>query len=242
MTIEKGALILPDESIVLLLLDCYASAYILALKAVMRGKVHKKGLIYKSFWSQLMKSFLIGGTPGTGKTEIARVVAAHFNKPLIAIGDLARDGGCISEHDKDRETDIIDEDCLVNEIINELELTEIHPVIEGHYIDLVPSEFVEKVFILRTHPDTLKKRLLERDYPANKVKENIEAEIIGVCQMDALDSFGEANVFEIDTSELNVEEAAEKLLQLLKDDNEPIRIDWMEMLEAQGILDQYLSE
>ncbi|MGY5876131.1 MAG: adenylate kinase family protein [Candidatus Thorarchaeota archaeon] len=189
-----------------------------------------------------MKTLLIGGTPGTGKTEIAKIIASHFNKRVISLGDLARDSDCVSAHDADRETDIIDEDCLVDAIIGELDDNDDSPIVEGHYIDLVPSEYVEKVFILRTHPSILKKRLLEREYVPEKVKENVEAEVIGVCQMDALESFGETLVFEIDTSELKVEEAAEKIFHLLEDDSDPIRIDWMAMLEEKGILDQYLSE
>ena len=189
-----------------------------------------------------MKVILIGGTPGTGKTEIASNVAKELKAKLISVSDLAREYDCIDEHDLERDTDVINEDCIVEALIDVLDNLEGRVVMEGHYIDLVPSEFVTDVFILRTHPETLRARLKERAYSNEKVDENVEAEVIGVCQMDALDSFGEEIVKEIDTTSLTPEETVEMILQSrgLKN-GVSTRIDWMELLESEGHLDDYIN-
>lgn len=192
--------------------------------------------------NQFMASILIGGTPGTGKTMVAKILGSRLSVDVIALGELADKSGCISAQDKARETGIIDEDCLVEAIIDLVDDKSERFVIEGHYIDLVPSSAVQWVFILRTHPETLVGRLTSRGYKDKKVNENVEAEVLGVCQLDALDAFGEERVLEIDTSEMTPPEVASMIEQMIRDESAPIRIDWMESLEKEGRLDEFLSE
>ena len=189
-----------------------------------------------------MSSILIGGTPGTGKTMVAKVLGSKLSVEVIALGELAEKSGCISAQDKARDTGIINEDCLVDAIDELVEDKKKRFIIEGHYIDLVPSGAVQWVFILRTHPEILTKRLNERGYKENKVQENVEAEILGVCQLDALDSFGEERVLEIDTTDRSPPEVALLIEQMMKEETAPTRIDWMMSLEEEGRLDDYLSE
>ena len=189
-----------------------------------------------------MASILIGGTPGTGKTMVAKVLGSRLSVDVIALGKLADKSGCISAQDKARNTGIIDEDCLVEAIINLVDDKSERFVIEGHYIDLVPSNAVQWVFILRTHPETLRERLTDRGYNPEKVKENVEAEVIGVCQLDAIDAFGEERVLEIDTTEMTPPDVASKIEEMIRDEATPTRIDWMMDLEKEGRLDEFLSE
>ncbi len=189
-----------------------------------------------------MSVILVGGSPGTGKTKVAKILGSKLAVDVISLGQFADDSGCITAEDKARKTGIINEDCLVDALFELTADKSNRLVIEGHYIDLVPSSSVQWVFILRTHPETLMKRLSERDYTDEKVTENVEAEVIGVCQLDALDAFGEATVFEIDTTELSAPESAEKIQALMKNVSTPIRIDWMAQLEEQGRIDEFLSD
>lgn len=189
-----------------------------------------------------MPVILVGGSPGTGKTRVAKILGSKMSMDAISLGQLAEESGCVSAEDKIRKTGIINEDCLVDVLDDLTSDKSKSMIIEGHYIDLVPSSAVKWVFILRTHPDELKKRLSERDYPVEKVNENVEAEIFGVCQMDALDSFGEARVFEIDTTGLSAPEAVGKIETIMKNGSSPIRIDWMPQLEEEGRLDEFVSD
>jgi len=189
-----------------------------------------------------MAAILIGGTPGTGKTMVAKVLGSKLQIDVVSLGELADKSGCISAQDKARDTGIIDEDCLVDALVNLVDDKGKRILIEGHYIDLVPSGSVQWVFILRTHPQTLRERLVERDYKDEKVKENVEAEVLGVCQLDALDAFGEDRVLEIDTSEMTPPDVVLKIEQLISEEAAPTRIDWMVTLEKQGRLSEFLSE
>lgn len=181
-----------------------------------------------------MSVILIGGSPGTGKTKVASILGAKLSVQIISLTTLADKAGCVSMKDKVRNTGIINEDCLVDAIINEVEATRKRVIMEGHYIDLVPSGSVEIVFILRTHPAILRERLTERGYTESKVNENVEAEVIGVCQLDALDSFGEAKVIEIDTSHKQPSDSVDTMLEVMKNPAQGNRIDWMQKLEQEG--------
>lgn len=192
--------------------------------------------------NHFMAAILIGGTPGTGKTMVSKVLGSRLGVDVFTLGNLADEYGCISAQDKLRDTGIIDEDCLVDALVKLVETKGKRLIVEGHYIDLVPSSAVQWVFILRTHPETLRGRLAERNYKDEKVKENVEAEVLGVCQLDALDSFGEDRVLEIDTSEMAPADVVSKIEQLISEEAAPIRIDWMTTLEEAGRLDEFLRE
>ncbi|MHA2045731.1 MAG: AAA family ATPase, partial [Candidatus Thorarchaeota archaeon] len=132
-----------------------------------------------------MSVILVGGTPGTGKTAVAKILGSKLSVEVVGLGDLADKSGCISAQDKARNTGIINEDCLVDALVKLTDDKKKRLVIEGHYIDLVPNSSVQWVFVLRTHPQNLKDRLVTRDYSVDKVNENVEAEVLGVCQLDA---------------------------------------------------------
>lgn len=199
-------------------------------------------LICDSLKAEIMSVILIGGTPGTGKTKAASILASRLSIEVMSLGDIAVNGGCIKTQDIMRDTGVIDEDCLVDEIIQVLEKKKGRIVLEGHYIDLVPSRSIECAILLRTHPEVLLPRLIKRGYDESKIKENIEAEVLGVCQLDAISSFGEESVFEIDTSELTPVQTAERIQKVLQGQESTNRIDWMELLESEGRLDDYLQE
>ncbi|MHA1928000.1 MAG: adenylate kinase family protein [Candidatus Thorarchaeota archaeon] len=184
---------------------------------------------------------VIGGTPGTGKTVVAKLLSKRLKTDVVQLGELAEKSGCVKEFDGPRDTGVIDEDCLVDAIIKVIDEVEDNLIVEGHYVDLIPSASVWITIILRTHPASLKKRLQDRDYSENKINENVESEIIGVCQLDALDAFGEDLVFEIDNSENTVDETVTQIMHMLEDNSKPIRYDWMSLLEEEGTLDKYLK-
>ncbi|KPJ49854.1 hypothetical protein AMJ40_04545 [candidate division TA06 bacterium DG_26] len=188
-----------------------------------------------------MSVILIGGTPGTGKTEVAKILGDRLDLQVISLGELALEADCVSSHDDERDTGVIDEDCLVSAIEGKILELDKEAIVEGHYIDLVPYSAVSHVFVLRTHPEVLKHRLMRRGWTMEKVAENVEAEVLGVCQLDAHESFGEEEVTDIDTTELSLSEVADMLQRSIRGDLEKTYIDWMTQLEEEGRLADFVQ-
>ena len=79
-------------------------------------------------------------------------------------------------------------------------------IIEGHYGDVVPEQYVAKCFVLSCPIDILRIRLENRNYSMDKIEENAQAEIMKVCWTDALDAYGSSKVTKIDN--MPIEEIA----------------------------------
>ena len=76
-------------------------------------------------------------------------------------------------------------------------------IFEGHVTHLLDG--ADKVIVLRIHPDVLESRLRERNYSEAKIRENLEAEALGVCSAESLEKYPD-NTYEIDVTGLTVDE------------------------------------
>lgn len=160
----------------------------------------------------MSKAIFITGTPCTGKTTVSEAVADTLNCRLIKINELAIQNDFVLGIDAEKGYKVIDIPALnekVSEIIHSSdELT----VFEGHLAHL--CEGADKVIVLRVRPEILRSRLEARDYSESKIRENLEAEAMGVCTAESLEIY-EDNVCEIDVSDLTIDEAADLILQAI---------------------------
>ena len=149
---------------------------------------------------------VISGTPGTGKTTIARNLGKKNNWKIISLGDLVIKENLFKEVDEARNTKIIDENSLISKI-REIasNLQEKTLVFEAHYADLVPDDLCSIGILLRTHPKDLWQRLEERQYSNGKIKENVQAEILGDCASYLIKKKFKEGILEFNTSTLSVE-------------------------------------
>jgi broad-specificity NMP kinase len=101
-------------------------------------------------------------------------------------------------------------------------------VVYGHLLtDVVRRGEARRVFVLRCEPLELKKRLVLRGYSGKKLRDNLEAELIGVLLSSAIEAFGDARVTEVDTTESTPSAATRKMLALIDEDSrKEKRIDW----------------
>ena len=136
----------------------------------------------------------ISGTPVTGKTKISKILSKKLNANLIDIKKLVNKGEIRFKHDKIRKTKIIDELDLKKVVKKYLHKKKIN-IIESHLSHLIKSDFV---FVLRTNPKELKKRLEKRKWKKSKIRENLEAEIVDEITTESMEK--NKKVFEIDTS------------------------------------------
>ena len=105
-------------------------------------------------------------------------------------------------------------------------------ILEGHLSHLLKN--VDYVIILRCHPETLWRRLRNRNWNKEKIKENVEAEILDIILCEAVEKHSRDKLFEIDTTNLQPKEVADIILELIesgfkRDEKLSIgRIDWSE--------------
>jgi len=179
---------------------------------------------------------VITGTPGVGKSTVARRIADRTGFKLIQLNLLAEEVGGIGGTDPERETQIVKPGVIRRALRKILKESEGTVIVEGHYGEVVPSESVRVAVVLRTDPLKLRDRLRSRGYPEAKVKENVEAELLDCCLIDALEAFGQGRVVELDTTELDTEGAVREVESIVhgKGGKPPGSINWIAKLESEG--------
>jgi adenylate kinase len=187
---------------------------------------------------------LITGTPGTGKTTTAKQLAAKLDAQYINLTDYAKTYDLTSGEDKQRKTIIINEEKMrtkLTQTINNTDKTNI--IIDGHYASAVtPTDLVTKVFVLRRNPKELKQFMEKCGFEGAKLWENLSAEILDVCLIEAVQT-QPGKVCELDVTGKTVEEVVNDILDVLENGKKCYSgiVDWLGMLEREGLTDQYLK-
>lgn len=171
----------------------------------------------------------ISGTPCTGKTTVSESLSKKLNWDLVKINDLAISNDLVLGIDEDKGYKIIDIDnlnILVQKIISQSE----NIIVEGHLSHLCSG--ADMMIVLRCRPEILEKRLSLRNYSQSKIHENLEAEALGICSAEAYELYNENNLFELDVSNLTIEEVVSVLLNVINGENELSfgEIDFMDWL------------
>lgn len=164
----------------------------------------------------------ISGTPGTGKTTIAKIVARDLNYTLLDLNEFAKSHKLTLGNDKARNSIIVDVSALKREVAQ----MEGAMVLEGHLAHLCDADLY---IILRANPRELRKRMKARVWREEKIRENIEAEIMNICLDEAVE-LHEKKVFEIDTTKKTADEVAEIIKGIIAGKNRekyaPGKTDW----------------
>ncbi len=187
---------------------------------------------------------LITGTPSTGKTTTAKMLTAKIDAQYINLTDYAKTYHLTLGEDKERKTIIIDEEKMsekLGETINSSDKANI--IIDGHYAAAVtPTDLVTKVFVLRRNPKELKLFMEKCGFGEAKLWENLSAEILDISLVEAL-QMQSGKVCELDVTGKTVEEVVNDIWLVLEKGKKCYSgiVDWLGMLENEGITDQYLK-
>ncbi len=187
---------------------------------------------------------LVTGTPAVGKTTLALKLAERIKAQYVNLTDLAKTEKLILEEDRQRETAVIDETKMRRKLRNIIQKTPSDLVVDGHYAAaVVPKAAVSKVFVLRRNPFELREFMRKRDYSEAKQKENLSAEILDVCLVEAIQKQGEEKVCELDVSGQPVEKTLASVLAVLEGKKTCYVgcVDWLGMLEREGKTDEFLK-
>ena len=131
-----------------------------------------------------MKTIVVTGTPGTGKTLIAKKIAKQKGYVYIDVKRLIKNFRLNEKYDKKRKSWIVDIRKLNKLLISAIKVGEINHskgiVFDSHLAHYLPNKYVNLCIVTRTEPKKLYARLKKRGYHKLKIGENMEAEIMQV--------------------------------------------------------------
>ncbi|MFW6304299.1 MAG: adenylate kinase family protein [Candidatus Saliniplasma sp.] len=159
------------------------------------------------------------GTPGIGKTTTAALLREKGFK-VLDLNEFINKKGLRGERDEDRDSDEVDLSLLKKEFEKILD----YDIVDGHlshHLEISP------VIVLRCSPEELRKRMSVKDWPQRKINENLEAEILDVILIEALEYSEE--VYEVDTTDMEPVEVRDAVIEIIegKCDKYPFgQVDW----------------
>lgn len=160
---------------------------------------------------------LLTGTPGTGKTTIAKQLEDDFE--VINLTELVKKEEIGQKTDKGEiEVDIKQ----LKEEINSVTKENSNYMIEGHLAHYLEGEYC---IVLRCNPETLEERLSKRNYSDQKVNDNVESEMMGLILSEAIQR--QEKIYEIDTTNQSVEETVSEIKSAVNNLEEKYgNVDW----------------
>lgn len=170
----------------------------------------------------------ITGTPGVGKSSFSRELSRKINAKLIDLNEFIEENKLYSL-DEDK-TKLIDHSVLREKFNQLFKEDDQDLVIDGHLSHLLDTEKLTHIIILRLKPEILEGRLKSRGYSDKKIRENIEAEALGVILSEAVDIHGVNKIYEIDTTDKSIENSIKVFCRALENkiSLEPGNVDWLE--------------
>jgi len=155
---------------------------------------------------------LITGSPGTGKTAIAKKLGRSLKCTVINEKDFALEKG-LGKWGHDSNELEIPLGKIAKELNKKME-KEKSVILEGHVLCECKLK-VDAVIVLRVHPEILEARLEARGYKAEKIQDNVFCEGIDYCKKKALKSYGKKKLAEV-SNEKGIKETLNTIVLELK--------------------------
>jgi len=167
-------------------------------------------------------NLIITGNPGVGKHTIANEIMKIGDYDLLDINEAAFE----SKNTENNELNIeVDVENLKKYLKNKISKKSL---IVGHLAPYVASKSdIDLVIVLRKNPYKLAEIYEQRGYSNEKIKENIESEILGIITHDSLSEFGREKTFQIDVTAKTTKQTLEKIQIIIKEQNHNDEVDWL---------------
>ncbi len=131
----------------------------------------------------------VTGTPGTGKTLFAKKLCTRKKLSYVDVTALIARERLYTHYDRKLHTRVVHMRKLIDMLtsfITAAHKTQTGLVIDSHLSHYVPHTLVDTCFVVTCPLPVLKRRLTQRKYSAHKIRENLDAEIMQVCYLEAL--------------------------------------------------------
>ena len=156
---------------------------------------------------------IITGSPGTGKTTIAKKLARRVKCKYINEHDLALKKG-FGKFDHQQGELVVPLNDLRREARRIIE-KEKNIILEGHLFCEIRLP-VDAAIVLRVHPEILESRLEARGYNDVKIQDNVFCEGIDYCKKHALRKYGKKKLVEV-RNEKGIKETLNNILSELRE-------------------------
>lgn len=150
---------------------------------------------------------VISGTPGTGKSTIAKAVAQRLGYNLVHLSKLIKADSSLGLEVSIREINRLARHSLMD-----------NTVIESHLAHFLASQRIDLFIILRCNPIKLVKRLEKRGYGKQKIYDNVMFEALDGTYLEAIERH--KNVVQLDNT-ASPNKTINHIISLTK--NNPIR-------------------
>ncbi|KAJ8902914.1 hypothetical protein NDN08_006232 [Rhodosorus marinus] len=133
---------------------------------------------------------LVTGTPGVGKTTLAKKLAEQESMKFVDVGKYAIKNQLTDGYDDERACHVLDED----KVLDALEdlMVKGGVVVDYHSPEWFPERWFSVVVVPRCSNGVLYERLSKRDYSQAKLQENLECEIMQVILDDVKEYYPKA--------------------------------------------------
>ena len=135
-----------------------------------------------------MKTIIVSGTPGTGKTELAKALSKKLKYKYINVNKLIKENHLSDGYDKKKECEIVDAEKLSKFLVDIIKNSMENLLIDSHLAHYLPKKYIDLCIITRCELKELKKRLEKRKYGKEKIRENLDSEIFEICLNEAIEN------------------------------------------------------
>ncbi len=133
----------------------------------------------------------ITGTPGTGKSTVAKALGKELGATVISINDFITENHLVLGTDADgtRIADLGRLESKLSDSISVISTGKGFLIIEGHLLSDIRVKGAVAI-VIREHLGILLKRLKKRGYHFDKIRDNVVSEAIGLCGSNARKRYG----------------------------------------------------
>ncbi|MEK6958956.1 MAG: AAA family ATPase [archaeon] len=138
---------------------------------------------------------VVTGTPGSGKTILAKALGEKLDYKVINEKDFALKNSLgIFNEENELEIPIKKFQSKANAFLKKND----DVIIEGHVVCEMKLN-VDKVILIRVHPEVLESRLEQRNYAPQKMMDNVFCEGIEYCKKQAVKNYSKKAIIEIES-------------------------------------------